>query len=1022
MAQKKRKPGMTKEEYDQLYDTLYSYKERGAITDNELSLFVEFLDEMNKDGTAIDTAGKVLLGAVRSLWEVGKNTPDAIKAAKEQLQEQNKPADLGTRIADKATDEIENKLKKVYGQAAKELKDTLGALEKEYDAKVKQKQKDLQDGKITQEEYNSWVRNHLMRQQQVKQQIDQCTGTLLHANEKAIGIVNQEQLTVFAENANFQEYQIDKATGLNLMFTVYDEHSVERMIRDNPDLLPPKKVNEKKDKAWNQTRITAAVTQAIIQGESIPKLAKRIAAESAGGNAASMMRYARTAMTAAQNGGRQEMLQKATGMGIKCKKCWLATLDSRTRDSHADLDGEVVDINEKFSNGLLFPGDPNGNPGEVYNCRCTMAYEYEGYESPAAERLNNETGEMIPDMTYREWKQMNTPAAEVKQEEKREKKAAKLAVDKLSQETKDTIELYTMGEEFRLDQDQLDEITEAMEETTETLYRVETADRTATDYDLNVGDEFNFSQQIFESKDPEGGALRSFTRSKDALPDLADQVDDAIIYRTKGPVQQLPVDSLSQYDQAESLAYGNGWRVTGRSTIKIDGKEYQVIDIEQIRTAAKATADYDAIMKKVEAMEDKRDIWDEGKKNLVPLADEKLSKQAHEIWTNLSDKRLENLTQLTTIDISKLRTEQAEVFTDRLEDLAEAFNGRKVSGARTDDFEGITVAKWRDEYIILDGNNRTNLAILKGQKQLDVMLVDFDDDTELKKLVEKEAERHPVNGKDITGTWQRRPDEFAFEIEDVINAQGFDGLPRIMDADDFDKAVKESGFIAQRVYSAPDQETLDLYQDMLYNGKWYVDCSTGGSHQGQGMYCSSSYDGEITEGIKADMKYYMDNNDARLTTAPFELLSGEEAYVKMPEYLQKIAPDLTTRQKSELTTWLRYELLGEEEDDPEEARRALEKEGIDVDKYGKKLFDFRERAPAIIETLTLTPDAKTINYSEALEKMGKTDRWNDSKNDVGVWAAKHGYDAIRVDWGSKNGSSYTVILNRTKCIFKRSSK
>ena len=53
-------------------------------------------------------------------------------------------------------------------------------------------------------------------------------------------------------------------------------------------------------------------------------------------------------------------------------KQWDATLDKRTRDSHAQVDGEIRELDEKFSNGLMYPGDPNGRPEEVINCRCAL--------------------------------------------------------------------------------------------------------------------------------------------------------------------------------------------------------------------------------------------------------------------------------------------------------------------------------------------------------------------------------------------------------------------------------------------------------------------------------------------------------------------------------------------------------------------------------------------------------------------------------------------------------------------------
>ena len=118
----------------------------------------------------------------------------------------------------------------------------------------------------------------------------------------------------------------------------------------------------------------------------------------------------------------------------------------------------------------------------------------------------------------------------------------------------------------------------------------------------------------------------------------------------------------------------------------------------------------------------------------------------------------------------------------------------------------------------------------------------------------------PVDGKDITETWERRFDEFDFEIDDVIDAQGFDGKPRVVDREEFDEAVKAAnggnGFIALRTYSAPDQETLDAYRDQLYNGKWYIDCSSGGALYGQGMYATVGLNGEITKEMNDANTFY----------------------------------------------------------------------------------------------------------------------------------------------------------------------
>lgn len=51
-------------------------------------------------------------------------------------------------------------------------------------------------------------------------------------------------------------------------------------------------------------------------------------------------------------------------------KQWDAALDGKTRDSHRRVDGEIKELEEPFSNGLLYPGDPSGRAAEVINCRC----------------------------------------------------------------------------------------------------------------------------------------------------------------------------------------------------------------------------------------------------------------------------------------------------------------------------------------------------------------------------------------------------------------------------------------------------------------------------------------------------------------------------------------------------------------------------------------------------------------------------------------------------------------------------
>ena len=52
---------------------------------------------------------------------------------------------------------------------------------------------------------------------------------------------------------------------------------------------------------------------------------------------------------------------------------WITVISPTTRHSHREVDGDIVEKGERFSNGLKYPLDPFGTPSEVVNCRCTAA-------------------------------------------------------------------------------------------------------------------------------------------------------------------------------------------------------------------------------------------------------------------------------------------------------------------------------------------------------------------------------------------------------------------------------------------------------------------------------------------------------------------------------------------------------------------------------------------------------------------------------------------------------------------------
>lgn len=57
------------------------------------------------------------------------------------------------------------------------------------------------------------------------------------------------------------------------------------------------------------------------------------------------------------------------------RRTWRATKDKRTRDSHWEMDGQTVGLDEPYvapsGEEIMYPGDPNASAEERINCRCT---------------------------------------------------------------------------------------------------------------------------------------------------------------------------------------------------------------------------------------------------------------------------------------------------------------------------------------------------------------------------------------------------------------------------------------------------------------------------------------------------------------------------------------------------------------------------------------------------------------------------------------------------------------------------
>ena len=312
--------------------------------------------------------------------------------------------------AHKETDELlakmEKELHSVYKQAYTEARKTADDFTKQFREMDKKKREQVKNGDLDKDDYARWRRTQVFQGNRFHRMADTLAADMTNSNKIAASVINGYLPEVYAVNYNYGTYEIEKGSKINTQFTLYDRQTVERLLRDEPDLLPMKaKVNVPKDEQWNKKVINSAITQGILQGDSIDKIADRLAASVADMSQTSAIRNARTMTTSAQNGGRIDSYKRAESMGIKMMQVWLSTLDNRTRHEHILLDGQKRKVGEPFEvdgEKIYFPGDPSAEPYLTYNCRCTLIGEVKGIDYKLSDASQRDS--KLGDMTYDEWK------------------------------------------------------------------------------------------------------------------------------------------------------------------------------------------------------------------------------------------------------------------------------------------------------------------------------------------------------------------------------------------------------------------------------------------------------------------------------------------------------------------------------------------------------------------------------------------------------------------------------------------
>jgi SPP1 gp7 family putative phage head morphogenesis protein len=245
--------------------------------------------------------------------------------------------------------------KAVLKKLEKNYKDALSEINSKIELLMSRQDADMQHV-IYQVEY----------QKALKKQVEAILETL-HSNEFE---TVSEYLTKSYEDGFITTMYNLQGQGIPLVFPI-DQEQVVNAIQHETKLSESLYAKLGLDTKDLSKKIAGEISRGLSGGQMYSEIARNIAgwAMIPKNNA---MRIARTEAHRIQTKASMNACNKAKSKGADVVKQWDASLDKRTRDSHAQVDGEIRELDEPFSNGLMYPGDPSGSAAEVVNCRCAL--------------------------------------------------------------------------------------------------------------------------------------------------------------------------------------------------------------------------------------------------------------------------------------------------------------------------------------------------------------------------------------------------------------------------------------------------------------------------------------------------------------------------------------------------------------------------------------------------------------------------------------------------------------------------
>lgn len=285
-------------------------------------------------------------------------------------------ADKARRLTDEKLAKMEKHLSAVYSSVEKEIKDILikksqpfheiadGLLER-----VKTSNTD-KERKKAEKEYISFIKKEFVKSKDFKKVIEKLSVKFYETNKQSAEYINSQTPEIYQINYN----SIGKSLQEDLVDYYFEDVSIEEILEYGN--ITKQTVSKEKDVKWNNKNFTKSILAGALLLLSVNQIVKRASKNVSNKNKNGAITHVGDMVTDAASKGSLDSMYMAEASGYESiKKVWMTAGDNRVRESHRDLDGVEVALDDLFPNGLSRPRDPNGASSEIYNCRCDLDYD-----------------------------------------------------------------------------------------------------------------------------------------------------------------------------------------------------------------------------------------------------------------------------------------------------------------------------------------------------------------------------------------------------------------------------------------------------------------------------------------------------------------------------------------------------------------------------------------------------------------------------------------------------------------------